>query len=263
MRKKKECLQSSIYGDENIKGDDKMIYQLALCDNEVALHEMICEELESAAMRCKIKIQTRTFTSGQDCIAYMAGGNAVDVLFLDIDMPDMDGIEVARRIREWDERQLIVFLTDHADYVFDTFEVQPFRFIRKSKMHMELFLALQAVRPVLERRRNRYLTLKTEDGMEQVAVSNIMYTEVLQRHMHFYLNDGREIVENKTMKKLLQELSYDEHFVLLDSGLLLNMEYERAYSQQSVTLKNGMVLPVARTRAKEVRRAIGRKRGRL
>lgn len=240
-----------------------MIYQLALCDNEVALHNMICEHLEAAAVRCDVEIQTATFTSGKECMEYMSAGNAVDILFLDIDMPEMNGIEVARKIREWDERQLIVFLTDHADYVFDTFEVQPFRFIRKSKMRMELYLALQAAIPVLERRKERYLTLKTEDGMEQVAASNILYVEMLQRHMHYYLNDGREIIENKTMKKLLQELSYDEHFVLLDSGLLLNMEYEKAYSQQSVTLQNGMVLPVARTRAKEVKRAIGRKRGQL
>ena len=156
-----------------------------------------------------------------------------------------------------------MFLTDHADYVFDTFEVQPFRFIRKSRMHMELFLALQAAIPVLERRRERFLTLKTEDGMEQVGVGSILYVEMLQRHMHYYLEDGREIIENKTMKKLLQELSYDDRFVLLDSGLLLNMEYEKAYTQQSVTLTNGMVLPVARTRVKEVKRAIGRKRGQI
>lgn len=240
-----------------------MIYQLVLCDNEVALHNSICEEMELAAVRCDVRIQTKAFHSGKDCMQYMSEGNAVDILFLDIDMPDMNWIEVAKRIREWDERQLIVFLTDHADYVFDTFEVQPFRFIRKSRMHMELFLALQAAIPVLERRRERFLTLKTEDGMEQIEAGSILYVEMLQRHMHYYLKDGREIIENKTMKKLLQELSYDDHFVLLDSGLLLNLEYEKAYTQQSVTLTNGMVLPVARTRVKEVKRAIGRKRGQI
>lgn len=240
-----------------------MIYQLAVCDNEAALHDMICKELELAAVRCDVQIQIKTFVLGKDCMEYMEDENAVDILFLDIDMPDMNGIEVAKKIREWDERQLIVFLTDHADYVFDTFEVQPFRFIRKSRMHMELFLALQAAIPVLERRRERFLTLKTEDGMEQVGVGSILYVEMLQRHMHYYLEDGREIIENKTMKKLLQELSYDDRFVLLDSGLLLNMEYEKAYTQQSVTLTNGMVLPVARTRVKEVKRAIGRKRGQI
>lgn len=240
-----------------------MIYQLAVCDNEVALHDMICKELELAAVRCDVQIQIKTFVSGKDCMEYMEDENAVDILFLDIDMPDMNGIEVAKKIREWDERQLIVFLTDHADYVFDTFEVQPFRFIRKSRMHMELFLALEAAIPVLERRRERFLTLKTEDGMEQVGAGSILYVEMLQRHMHYYLEDGREIIENKTMKKLLQELSYDDRFVLLDSGLLLNMEYEKAYTQQSVTLTNGMVLPVARTRVKEVKRAIGRKRGQI
>ncbi len=240
-----------------------MVYQLAICDNESELHKEICKELEMAAARCKAQVQTVTFMSGKECIEYLEKGNVIDILFLDIDMPDMNGIEVARKIRERDERQLIVFLTSHADYVFDTFEVQPFRFIRKTKMHIELFLALKAAIPILEHRRDRYLELKTEDGREQINVHDIVYVEMLQRHMHYYLKDGREIAENKTIKKLLQELSYDDHFVLLDSGLLLNIEYEKAYTMQSVTLSNGITLPVARTRAKEVKRAIGRKRGQI
>ena len=128
---------------------------------------------------------------------------------------------------------------------------------------MELFLALKAAIPILEHRKDRYLDLKTEDGREQVNVHDIVYVEMLHRHMHYFLKDGREIVENKTIKKLLQELSYDDHFVLLDSGLLLNIEYEKAYTMQSVTLMSGITLPVARTRAKDVKRAIGRKRGQI
>ena len=240
-----------------------MIYQLAICDNELELHNEICKELEMAAVRCNAEIHVTAFTSGAECMEYLEKGNVVDVLFLDIDMPDMNGIEVARKIREWDGRQLIVFLTSHADYVFDTFEVQPFRFIRKTRMHMELFLALKAAIPILEHRKDRYLDLKTEDGREQVNVHDIVYVEMLHRHMHYFLKDGREIVENKTIKKLLQELSYDDHFVLLDSGLLLNIEYEKAYTMQSVTLMSGITLPVARTRAKDVKRAIGRKRGQI
>ena len=240
-----------------------MIYQLAICDNELELHNDICKELEMAAMCCNAEIQVTAFTSGVECMEYFEKRNVVDILFLDIDMPDVNGIEVARKIREWNERQLIVFLTLHADYVFDTFEVQPFRFIRKTRMHMELFLALKAAIPILEHRKERYLELKTEDGREQINVHDIVYVELLQRHMHYFLKDGREIVENKTIKKLLQELSYDDHFVLLDSGLLLNIEYEKAYTMQSVTLMSGITLSVARTRAKDVKRAIGRKRGRI
>ena len=240
-----------------------MIYSIGVCDDEREYRELAEAELRRAACKCGIEIELKSFSSGKELLHYIKNNKAPDLLFLDIDMSEMNGMEAAKQIRELDEKQLIAFLTEHEEYVFESFKVQPFRFIRKHVMEMELFLALQAAVPIIDRRQTRYLLLKWENGEEMIDIMSICYAEILNRKIHFYLSDNRELVVKMTMSKLLQELREDDRFVLLDRGLLLNVMYLQVFERQKVTLQNGITLPIARTRQEEVRKIIIRNRRRL
>lgn len=240
-----------------------MIYSIGVCDDEREYRELAEAELRRAACKCGIEIELKSFSSGKELLYYIKNNKAPDLLFLDIDMSEMNGMEAAKQIRELDEKQLIAFLTEHEEYVFESFKVQPFRFIRKHVMEMELFLALQAAVPIIDRRQTRYLLLKWENGEEMIDIMSICYAEILNRKIHFYLSDNRELVVKMTMSKLLQELREDDRFVLLDRGLLLNVMYVQVFERQKVTLQNGITLPIARTRQEEVRKIIIRNRRRL
>lgn len=240
-----------------------MTYCIGVCDDEPEYRELAEANLHKAARKCGIEIELKFFSSGKELLHYIKNNKLPDLLFLDIDMPEMSGIKAAKQIRELDEKQLIAFLSAHQEYVFQSFEVQPFRFIRKHVMEMELFLALQAAVPIIDRRQTRYLLLKWENGEEMIDIMSICYAEILNRKIHFYLSDNRELVVKMTMSKLLQELREDDRFVLLDRGLLLNVMYVQAFERQKVTLQNGITLPIARTRQEEVRKIIIRNRRRL
>lgn len=230
-----------------------MIYRLAVCDDEKEYRDLINLELQKAAERCGVEITIILFASGEECLSYMEQGNEIDLLFLDIDMPGLNGMETAKQIRKINEKQIFAFLTAHVQYVFESFEVQPFRFIRKPKMHMELFLALQAAVPMIMCRKPKYIFIKDENGEERIDIRDVIYTEILQRKMHFYLKDDRELISKMTMTVLLEELHGDERFVLLDKGLLVNVTYIQRLDKSSVLLENGLMLPVARTRQEKVR----------
>lgn len=116
---------------------------------------------------------------------------------------------------------------------------------------------------MIDKMQPKYLSLKWETGEEMVEVMTVRYAEIWKRRMHFYLEDGRELVVKMTMKKLLEMLRDDDRFVLFDSGLLVNTTQVQIYNRQEVTLKDGTMLPIARTRQEEVKRVIMRNRSRL
>lgn len=240
-----------------------MIYKFAVCDDEQEYRNLIKVELDRVATACNVKVDVVFFKSAIECLAYFEQGNAPDLLLLDIDMPNMSGLELAKKVREVNEKQLIVFVTAHSEYVFESFEVQPFRFLRKENLYMELYLTLQRAIPMIDKMQPKYLSLKWETGEEMVEVMTVRYAEIWKRRMHFYLEDGRELVVKMTMKKLLEMLRDDDRFVLFDSGLLVNTTQVQIYNRQEVTLKDGTMLPTARTRQEEVKRVIMRNRSRL
>jgi DNA-binding LytR/AlgR family response regulator len=240
-----------------------MGYRIAVCDDEEVWTGRIKTMLSQIALKMEIAVGITVFSKGSELISTMQRGERFDFLLLDIDMPDMDGLEVAKKVRKISERQLFAFLSAYQEYVYQSFEVQPFRFLRKDYIDMELFLAVQAAIPEMERRKPKYLNVRGEDGEESVNTMDVTYVEIWKRKLHFYLTDGRELESRMSMKSLLEKLQGDDRFVLFDSGLLVNVLHIQRYSRKEAIMKNGQLLPIARTRQDNVRKIVMRNRGRL
>lgn len=238
-----------------------MNFRIAICDDEEQTAKMITGNLEKGANRCGVEIAIRFFRSGREYLNHMIE-KWEDIVILDIDMPVMNGLEVAREIRKQNEDIILIFLSAHSEYVFQSFEVQPFRFIRKDMMEIELFLGLRAAVSVVEARKKRYMHLTGGDGEEVVAAADIIYAELWKRRLHFHLSDGRDLSVKMTVRELCERLEGDS-FTLLHSGLMVNIAYIRSYTKLDVTLTNNEKLPIARTRADEVKKAVYRYWSRL
>jgi DNA-binding LytR/AlgR family response regulator len=240
-----------------------MGYRIAVCDDEEVWTDRVKMMINQIARKNEIVVDTVGFTTGAELIEGMRQGEKFDFLLLDIDMPDMNGLEVAKKVKEINEQQLFAFLSAYQEYVYQSFEVQPFRFLRKDFIDMELFLAFQAAIPEMERRKPKYLNVRGEDGEESVNTMDVTYVEIWKRKLHFYLVDGKELESRMSMKSLLEKLQGDERFVLFDSGLLVNIVHIQRYNKKEAVLKSGQLLPIARTRQENVWKIIMRNRGRL
>lgn len=233
-----------------------MRINIALCDDEQESLDAIQEELYKAAEKLNIKIETYPYKAGNQVLDLVqCNRERIDILFLDIDMPGVSGLEVAKKIREKDSDLILIFISSHEQYVFESIEYSPFRYIRKSRMEKELMLSLKAAYSRIEEMQDSYIIMKTEEDEVRVKCSDIMYFETAARKVEIHLNNGEVLTVRKTIKRLNEELN-DEHFIRIHSGCVTNAKYIDKISNHDITLDNGEKLIVSRTRVKNVKIAL-------
>ena len=237
-----------------------MIVNIAVCDDKQASLDIIQKELVKAANNLNITIETYLYMDGNEVVDLICNSKEdFDILFLDIDMPNISGLEVAKKIRNAGSDIILIFISAHEQYVFDSIDYSPIKYIRKLKMHDEIELALKKVNKCINSRNTKTIIIKTDDGEICLRHDDIMYFEMYRRRITVYINNGKaiELKERKTIKSLYEELD-DEDFVQIHSGGIVNVKYIYEYSGYSITLDNETKLVISRSRLKEVKAQMAR-----
>lgn len=222
-----------------------MIFRLAIVEDEAA-----------AATALKNMIEKYERENGEnhfevccfsDALSFlMEDISSYDVIFLDIQMPDINGMKVARKIREKDEDVLIVFVTNMAQYAVESYEVHAYDFILKPVLYGNFFMKFRRVLKTLEHKSNdAYITLSSRGEKKRVRVLDIAYVEVRNHDLIFYFNEG-ECRITGTMGELEKKLS-EHHFVRCSASFLVNMKYVTALHGDYVVV-NGQELHISRTK---------------
>ena len=230
-----------------------MQINIAICDDEQNSLEIIQKELYKASENLNITIETYMYADGNKVVDLIYNDKEdVDILFLDIDMPYISGLEVAKKLREKDSDIILIFISAHEQYVFDSIEYNPFRYIRKNRIEKELPIALKAACSRIEENMDEYIVAKTEDSEVKIKHSDIMYFETVVRKVEIHLSNGKVFAVRKTIKELYEELK-DSNFIRIHSGGIVNAKYIDEFSNYDITLDNGEVLIVSRRQLKEVK----------
>ena len=125
---------------------------IAYCDDEHAALQLYPGQVRSAFLQHHRTVQIDCFQQPQALMERIATNNGYNLLFLDISMPQMDGIELGRQLRRIADDVLIVFVSSHEELVFESFQVTPFRFIRKGHFYQDLEECVPAMITELEKR---------------------------------------------------------------------------------------------------------------
>ena len=228
---------------------------VAVCDDEPVHARRIREAVETEFRSRGYPINVDTYTSPLSLQKRLEQGLCYDVLFLDIDMPDLDGIALCRRVRELKGDTLVVFISNCEAMVFQVFEVAPFRFIRKSRLQEELGKVTRDLLVDLDRRAACYLRLEDErEGtLYSVNVRHLMYVEALRKQCG--LHSVGETVELTCQFGTLCRFLEPFDFILIHRSYTVNPLYIYRINSDSVTLDNREVLPMSRSRKAAVQEA--------
>lgn len=227
----------------------------------IAIVDDITEE--RTELRDRVAIQLSRLHLDSEIIEFENGENFLDsakgksftCVFLDIYLDGMDGIETAKRLREFDGKCLLIFTTSSPDHALEGFRVRAMHYLVKPYTDEELsalFDEISQRRPAAE----KYIEIRTAAGIVKLHLHDITYAEHFQHQIHIHTADDRTVMTRQTFREFC-ELLDDECFFLCNRGTVVNMEHAEDFDGRVFILKNGEKIPVSRSFSKTARTAFG------
>ncbi len=216
--------------------------RIVICDDEKRICDILAEKVGILCPDAEIM----TYTSGEDLV------NAdilPDILLLDIRMPGINGMDVAKRLRDRDWRKILIFITGEEDQVFNSFDLHAFHFLVKPVADEKLKEVLENAIRELKRsydtsiNQDKYIEIQSGPSHIRVNLSHLLYAEVYDRKTILHMKD--ENIEYYGQLSSLERL-VGKDFCRVHRSYLVNMKYVERYDRTTVKMLSGDTIPIAR-----------------
>ena len=228
-----------------------MAYRVAVVDDCRTDAEFVQRILNRWAQERQIIIQPEVFASAESFLFRYAQDKDWDILLLDIEMGTMDGVTMAKRVRQDNEAVQIIFVTGYSDYIAEGYEVDALHYLMKPVNQDKL---LQVLDRALEKRKQeeRCLNLELSGEMVRIPFYEIRWLDVRQNYVTIHAKS------DYTVKRSLGdfEKELDTRFCRVGRGMILNLKYIQRVTKTEVRLSDGTMLPLPRGAYEPLNRAI-------
>ncbi|MCH5351449.1 MAG: response regulator transcription factor [Clostridiales bacterium] len=202
----------------------------AIVEDNLSHAKTIEEFLMRCASECGRTVDVVSYQSGEEFLH--AYDKAFDLVFLDIELPDKDGMTVAREIREIDKSVLIIFVTNLAQYAINGYDVSAFDFIIKPVGYYNFAMKLRRAFESLASSCKRKIWVTTRQGKQMIDAEKLKYVEVMQHTLVFHMTDGT--VSGTGTLKSVQSALAGMPFELCNRCYLVNLHYVTQIDGNSV-----------------------------
>ena len=228
-----------------------MAYRVAIVDDSSADAAFVEEILKTWAKDRQVMVQSERFDAAEKFLFHYADDKAWDLLLLDIEMGAMDGVTMAKRVRQSNEAVQIVFITGYSDYIAEGYEVAALHYLMKPVNREKLMMVLDRA---MEKRKQeeRCLNLESYGEMVRIPFYEIRYLDVHQNYVTVHAKADYTV--KRTLGDFEKEL--DDRFCRVGRGMILNLKYIQRVTKTEVRLSDGTVLPLPRGAYESLNRAI-------
>ncbi len=226
--------------------------KIAICDDELERGKLTADLLGNWMSQNHRHYEMALFSSSSGLLCEVEDGTEYDILLLDIEMPQLDGIELTEKIKRYLPDVLIIFITSYERYVYESFKVQPFRFIPKKYLEQMFPAAIKDAMEVYEKGEGKYLYVENQDGIERIPVRSITYIWHRGKYAYIERTNGQHSKTRKTLKQIYEALP-EEDFIWIDRGCICNLIQILKIDRGEIWLTDGTSHPVSRERLTEVK----------
>ena len=225
--------------------------RIAICDDDPAAIALMTELTRAWAGARELSLRLETFPSAEAFLFHYAEDKDFDILLLDIEMGEMDGVTMARALRKENETVQIIFVTGYSDYIAEGYDVNALHYLMKPVDRDKLFSVLDRAL-VKKGESGRYLNLELSGELVRIPFRELRYLEVRQNYVTLFA--GEEYTVKRTLGEFEREL--DARFCRVGRSLLINLDKVRRTTRDQVTLADGTALPLPRGGFETLIRAI-------
>ena len=194
----------------------------------------------------KVKIELFTYENGADLLKDY--NKDFHVIFLDIGLPIMNGLEVANKIREVDESVLIVFVTNLPQYAIEGYKVNALDFLLKPVTYSDFQIEMKKIERNLKLKKKNYLILNLKGIVHKIPFSSIIYVEIIHHDIVIH-TDSNDYKFRGSLKSIEENLDM-QLFSRCNNCYLVNLNYVESIDKNIVILTNNKELLISRNRRK-------------
>lgn len=229
-----------------------MKYKIGICDDDGAQREYLRELVLAWAKKMRHLTELRLYAKAEDFLFDYSEEKDFDILLLDIEMPGVSGIELAREVRRGNAAVQIVFITGFYEYFSDGFDVSALHYLIKPVDGAKLNPVLDRAVSNLEGRQ-RGVLLSTSEGSVKVLLADITYAEA--ENVYVNVHTLREIYRVRmSLGKFMEQL--DETFYKVHRSYVVGLKYVKKVTRTEICLVNGDRIPVSRKMYDEIHAAL-------
>lgn len=233
--------------------------RIALCDDNkedmLQLHQKIIEWYRENS-----KNQSVSITEYSDSVylsSVIDAGDSHDVFFLDVEMPKVDGFQLADKIRNKLPAAIIVFLTSHSELAPDGYKFRALRYVSKLVLSQKLPEALEAVQKEFSALESGYLVVPHYTDALRIPYNEILYVQHILRSSQIYTLRQGVIKDNRGLKTIYSVIG-DKRFIYIDRSTFVNIDFIRELTGNEIILRTGESLAISRPMLANVKEAIVR-----
>lgn len=226
-------------------------YKIAICDDLATDRKYLSSLCKIWGRHNSYHIQISEFTSTENFLFHYAEKKDFDILLLDIEMGAMDGVTMARKLRQDNQTVQIIFITGYADYISDGYEVDALHYLMKPIQEEKFFTVLdRAVTKLIKN--EKVLNIISQGEMIRLPICQINYAEVNSNYIT--IHSQQTITLKMTLSELEKKL--DSHFFRAGRSALVNLKKISRVTKKEIYLQDGSIIPLPRGAYEKVNRAI-------
>lgn len=229
----------------------EMRYKIAICDDSDADRQYIWNMVNAWAEAAGHTVHTDTFPSAENFLFCYEEESDYDILLLDIEMGAMDGVTMAKKLRESNDTIQIIFITGYSDYIAEGYEVAALHYLMKPVREEKLCDVLDRAAEKLSKN-EKVLNLGTNGEMVRVPVYQIRYADVFGNYVTVHARS--DVTVKMTLGELTKQL--DDRFYRVGRSAIVNLTQVSRVTRAEIKLNDGTAIPLPRGAYEGINHAI-------
>lgn len=218
---------------------------IAICDDDALILSKV-EELVGVFFRTHcIEIKMQSYQLSENLTYDLQDGLYYDLFLLDIEMPGIDGRELAKSIHNNMPAAKVIFITSHLEYAVEAYEFSIFRYIPKTAIEEKLSAALNDFYKLYRLERNEFYTIQVKNYVEQLSYRDILYILKEGKYAVFHLANGRTNSVRKTLAQIFKEINKD-YFYFADRGCIVNLANVIGMNENGILFSDNQRLAISK-----------------